>query len=312
VVVTQGVAEERKARPWLNALLFIATLTSLLYVGAGYALTDAGLLEVASPAQAIWFVIRHIHYGVPFALTLMSILLAHEFSHYFVSLRHGAPTSLPYFIPLPVSPFGTMGALIVQNSPMRDRRALVEIGAAGPIGGLVVAIPLLILGLTLSQVGEPPPGVEVAVQEGNSLLYLGLKYLVYGRILPSGGEDVWLNSVAFAAWAGLFVTMFNLLPIGQLDGGHVARGLLGERAKTLGHVIIGAVLIWGVWLLLQGNQGGQIWLTWGVLNLLLNREHPPLLNELTRLTPAHIVLGLVTFFLFIITFMPAPWQTITF
>jgi membrane-associated protease RseP (regulator of RpoE activity) len=247
--------------------------------------------------------------GIPFAATLLGILLAHELSHYFVGRRHGAPVSLPYFIPLP-NILGTMGAVIVQRAPMRSRKAVFDIGVAGPLGGLAVAIPLLIVGLMLSQVEPPPPGVEVVTQEGNSLLYIGLKYLIFGRILPSNGQDVWLHPVAFAAWAGLLVTMVNLIPVGQLDGGHVSYALLGRRAWWLGYVVIGGMFALGGWMLFRGNEGGGFWLLWGFLNLLLNRKHPPPLNDVTEIGGRRTALGLVMLLIFILTFMPSPLRTV--
>ncbi len=310
VIAVKGVLERKPGRIWLNVVLFLATLVSVLYIGAGYALQDAGMLENPDSAAVLLMPLTHLHWGLPFAGTLMGILLAHELSHYFVARRYGSPVSLPFFIPMPLSLMGTMGALIVQRAPMRDRKALFDIGVAGPLGGLIVAIPLLVLGLALSSVGPPPPGLDSALQEGNSLLYLGIKYLMFGRVLPSNGEDVWLHSVAFAAWAGLLVTMINLIPVGQLDGGHVSYALLGRRAWLLGYVAIGAMVTWGVWLLMSGNEAGGFWLTWGILNMLVNPRHPPPLNDATKLDWRRVAVGLLVLAIFILTFMPAPLREI--
>jgi membrane-associated protease RseP (regulator of RpoE activity) len=192
---------------------------------------------------------------------------------------------------------------------MRNRKALFDIGIAGPLGGLIVAIPLLILGLSLSDL-QPPPNIDVALQEGNSLLYLAIKYMVFGKILPSNGEDVWLHPVAFAAWAGLLVTMINLIPVGQLDGGHVTYALLGRRAQVIGLTLIGAMLAWGGWTLLSGNPAGGFWLTWGFLNMFLNPRHPPPLNDATKLDGRRIALGLAMLVLFVLLFMPLPLQQV--
>jgi membrane-associated protease RseP (regulator of RpoE activity) len=310
VVAVKGVLKRKPGRTWLNVVLFLATLVSVLYIGAGYALQDAGMLENPDSTAVLLMPLTHLHWGLPFGGTLMGILLAHELSHYFVARRYGSPVSLPFFIPMPLSLMGTMGAVIVQRAPMRDRKALFDIGVAGPLGGLIVAIPLLVLGLALSSVGPPPPGLDSALQEGNSLLYLGIKYLMFGRILPSNGEDVWLHSVAFAAWAGLLVTMINLLPVGQLDGGHVSYALLGRRAWTLGYVAIGAMMAWGGWLLVSGNEAGGFWLTWGILNMFLNPRHPPPLNDVTKLDWRRVAMGLLVLAIFILTFMPAPLREI--
>ncbi len=311
IIAVKGVIAPKPGRVWINGVLFLATLLSVLYIGAVTALGYAGKLDGLESAQDLRLVLTHLHWGIPFAVTLMAILLAHELSHYFVARRYGSPVSLPYFIPMPFSIIGTMGAVIVQRAPMRNRRALFDIGIAGPLGGLIVAIPLLILGLALSSVGLPPPGEEVIWQEGNSLLYLGLKYLVFGRILPSNGEDVWLHPVAFAAWAGLLVTMINLIPVGQLDGGHASYALLGRRrARILGYVLIVAMIAWGGWLTMNDNGAGGFWLTWSFLNMALNLRHPPPLDDVTRLDRKRVILGLLVLAIFILTFMPAPLQEI--
>lgn len=309
-VATKGVVERKPGRMWVNVVLFLATFAMVLYIGAGYGLGDAGLiLGDISPEEALMLPLRNLHRGIPFAATLMGILLAHELSHYFVAQRYGFPVSLPYFIPIP-NIFGTMGAVIVQRGWMRTRKAMFDIGIAGPLGGLIIAIPLLVLGLSLSEVGRPPAGLDTVLQEGNSLLYLGLKYLVFGKILPSNGEDVWLHSVAFAAWGGLWVTMMNLVPIGQLDGGHVSYALLGRRAWYLGYAVIAGMILWGGWLLMNGNQAGGLWVSWGFLNTFLNRRHPPPVNDATKLDWARVLVGLVMLVIFILLFMPAPLREV--
>ena len=313
LIAIKGRLERQPGGIWTNVALFFVTLLSVLYIGAMHGLSDAGIeIEETAGPEALFLPLRYIHLGLPFAGTLLGILLAHELSHYFVARRYGSPVSLPYFIPMPLPPMGTMGAVIVQRAPMRNRKAIFDIGVAGPLGGLIVAIPLLILGLSLSKVGPPPPDVEIALQEGNSLLYLLIKYLMFGKILPSNGEDVWLHSVAFAAWAGLLVTMINLIPIGQLDGGHISYALLGERARKLGYFVIVAMLLWGGWMLTHGNEAGGFWLTWGFLNMVLNQRHPPPLDDATRIDGRRLALGLLVLLIFIFTFIPAPLREVRF
>jgi len=313
VVAVKGAIGRKTGRVWVNVALFLVTLFSVLYIGAGYGMQDAGV-AVADPEslESLTLPLAYLWLGLPFAGTLLAILLAHELSHYFVARRYGSPVSLPYFIPMPFSLMGTMGAVIMQRAPMRNRKALFDIGVAGPLGGLIVAIPLLILGLALSSVGTPPPVADAGgvLQEGNSLLYLAIKYLMFGKILPSNGEDVWLHSVAFAAWAGLLVTMINLIPVGQLDGGHVSYALLGRRAQTLGYGVIAAMVAWGGWLLMNGNDAGGFWLTWGFLNMVLNPRHPPPLDDATRLDWKRIAMGLLVLVIFILLFMPAPLRQV--
>ncbi|MGD8626798.1 MAG: site-2 protease family protein, partial [Anaerolineae bacterium] len=206
----------------VHGLLFAATVLTTLYVGAG--------MSAARPADDLWWPLFNFWEGWPFALGLLSILLSHELGHYFVGRYNKMPVSLPYFIPLPVpeflgNVFGTMGAVIRMKAPVTNRRVMLDLGAAGPLIGLIVALPVLVIGLSLSQI-EPLPVDQAYSMEGNSLLYLLLKYAIFGRWLPSGGVDVFIHPVAFAGWAGLLVTSLNLIPAGQLDGGHVLYSLL--------------------------------------------------------------------------------------
>jgi membrane-associated protease RseP (regulator of RpoE activity) len=187
------------------------------------ALVHGGLF-VACCITTTWFG------GPAFGATLMTILLCHELGHYVVGRRRNVDVSLPYFIPLPPQiSLGTLGAVIRMKRPIHDRGALFDVGAAGPIAGLVVAVPLLVVGLMLSTVGPPSPEGSI---EGNSILYALLKYAVFGQWLPGSGVDVQLHPMGLAAWVGLLVTMINLMPIGQLDGGHVARAALGDRHEV--------------------------------------------------------------------------------
>ena len=311
VVAARGVEQGEPSNPLVNLALFLATLATVLFIGAGNALQYAEQFEGVQISYDLLTILSNLHRGIPFAAALLGILLAHELSHYVVARRYGSPVSLPYFIPMP-NLLGTMGAVITQKAPMRNRKALFDIGIAGPLGGLVVAIPLLFLGLSLSTVQAPPPGLDQALQEGNSLLYIGAKSLVFGEILPSNGRDVWIHPVAFAAWAGLLVTMINLIPVGQLDGGHISYALLGHAAWTLGYVFIAAMLAWGGFLLLRGNQAGGFWVLWGFMNIILNRKHPPPLDDVTALRGGRIAVGILMLVIFIVTFMPSPLRTISF
>lgn len=307
-----AVAEEKTGKPWVNAVLFVLTVLSVLFLGA---LRENVALEAitANPLR----ILR----GWPFAVSILGILTAHELSHYFIGRRYGSPTSLPYFVPLPLSILGTMGAVIVQRGPMRSRKALFDIGIAGPLGGLVIAVPLLIIGVALSYVGTPqqfmdlPPGEPVPVmQEGNSLLYLATKYVIHGRMLPDPqtGEDIWLSppspggSIAFAAWAGLLVTALNLFPIGQFDGGHIAYALWGRKAWTLARLFVGIIFVWGLLLTVIGNPAGMTWIVWGGLGMLMGPRHPPPLDDVTPLDRKRKILGWVMVGVFILIIIPVP------
>ncbi len=307
VLALKGVARGKPTRRWINYLLFAATVLTTMFAGLELSTT----VDLTDPR---WYLP-----GLLFAGSLMTILLSHELAHYFVAKRYGSPVSLPYFVPMPLSPFGTMGAVIVQQAPMRDRKALFDIGIAGPLAGLVVAVPLLIVGLVFSRVGRPSEFIDISQfdvvqQEGNSLLYLGAKYLVLGEVLPDEeGRDVWLSApaspggpVVFAAWVGLLVTALNLLPIGQLDGGHVAYALLGRRAWTLAYLVVGLLGALGVGLWMAGSPAYGTWLIWAGLGLVIGPRHPPPLNDVTRLGPRRVLLGLLALLVLIVTFVPLP------
>ena len=265
--------------------------------------------------------------GVQFAGTLMTILLCHEMGHYLVARRHRLDVSLPYFIPLP--PFislGTMGAVIRMRRPISDRNQLIDVGAAGPLAGLVAAIPLLVVGLSLSPVSAVT--AEGAVVEGNSLAYIALKFLVHGQYLPGAdGTDVQLHPVAFAAWVGLLITMINLIPIGQLDGGHIASAWLGPSHERLSGWLHRLLLVVGGavvgFLFLEGRAAGLDWpaaatraafaglpwLVWAVLLLVMRRMsggvyHPPV--EGAPLSPARRALAIGMVIVFVLLFTPIP------
>jgi Zn-dependent protease len=304
------VVEHTTPRVRLPVLLFAITIVTALIAGSIYNqnLDYIGALPEQEQILASFGASLHtltnttlLLKGLPFAFTLLSILLAHEMGHYVVGRLRGAPVSLPYFIPLPppLSFTGTMGAVIVQHEPMEDRRTILEIGLAGPFAGLLLAIPLLIYGLSTSTVGPPPAGGYT--QEGNSLLYAGLKWLVFGRFLPGGGVDVQLNDIAWGAWIGLLITMLNLLPVGQFDGGHAAYALLGDNAQYLAYGIVGLCIALGLTM-----PNGETWLIWSVLVFLVGLRHPPPLNDITRLGPWHIALAIAGLLTLVLLFMPAP------
>jgi len=284
VVFTHG-----RTRWIINLILFLLTIASTLFVGAGYGATTQ------AEALQIWR-------GWPFAASLLLILGAHEMGHYFAARRHDVPVTLPFFIPMPFSYFGTLGAFIQLRGPASNRRALFDVAVAGPLAGLVFALPLLLYGLATSDLGPIAPGQPF---EGNSILYLLAKLVVFGRVLPGNGVDVYLNQVAWAGWVGLFVTGLNLLPVGQLDGGHVAYSLLGERARRLfWPAILGLALII-VYSWLQGAPA-LTWGLWIVLLLAFGRYHARPLEDISGLDPRRRALGVLTLALFFLCFVPLP------
>jgi membrane-associated protease RseP (regulator of RpoE activity) len=294
-----GVVDKRTGKPWVNAVLFLVTLISVLIIGAWNEGAD-----LLNHPLTIWK-------GLPFAATLLGILTMHELSHYFVGIRYGSPLSLPYFIPLPfVSIFGTMGAVIVQKGPMRSRKALFDIGAAGPLGGLLLAIPLLVVGLLLSEV-KSLANLPAGYMEGNSILYFLIKLIIFGQPLPSGGMDVLLHPMAFAAWGGLLVTALNLFPIGQLDGGHIAYAMWGRKAWKIARLFLILALIWGGFLVVSGNPAGYTWIAWWALGSFMGAKHPAPLNDVTPLDRKRKQLGWLITVIFLIILVPIPLTVIT-
>ncbi len=276
--------DQAKPRIGLALALFGLTLISCLFVGAQMleGLTDVNL---------------NLLDGLPFAASLLVILASHELGHYFMARRLGSPTSLPYFIPMPFGPFGTFGAVITMSTPPRNRRHLLMIGAAGPLAGLAVAIPILLLGLSLSHVQPLPAGGYQ--MEGNSLLYALLKFLTFGRFLPTAVEDVFIHPIAFAGWAGLLVTGLNLIPAGQLDGGHIVYALLGPKgARIVTWVVLAALA--GLTFLWNG------WALWLVLVFIFSRLQDRPLDEITTLTEPQRALAAAMLIVFLLVFTPAP------
>jgi membrane-associated protease RseP (regulator of RpoE activity) len=295
--------------------LFFLTLLSMFWVGSQYAGADV----MRDGLPALWR-------GYTFALPLMAILLAHEFGHYFAARLHHVDTSLPYFIPMPFALIGTFGAIIRMREPASERNALFDIGAAGPLSGLIVALPVLWYGVASSPISALDPNLSYFV-EGRSLLYLAIIELTKGSI--PAGHDIMLTPTALAGWAGLLVTMMNLVPVGQLDGGHVAYALFGSRqtrysrrvrwllfavaasvgiVNTTRSLAAGAPWSEAAWQLLDGSH----WALWATVLTVMARlakgEHPPV--DAGRLTPARRGLAWLTLAIFLLLFMPT-WMSFT-
>jgi len=320
--------QESGGRLWLNILLYALTILATLYVGAGY---SDQIPTTLSDAETLLWPLIHLWLGWPFALSLMIILTGHELGHYFAGRHYHVPVSLPFFIPMPFPPLGTMGAFIVMKGRAINRRQMLTVGAAGPLAGFVLALPILLLGLSMSKIipMEPPAPGSGFFMEGNSLLYLLFKYLTFGQILPGTGDpataaaalgevaaalfgtfpfghgfDVSIHPVALAGWAGLLVTAFNLLPVGQLDGGHVLYSLVGQRAGRLTWPIIGLLLLMG-FVLWPG------WFLWAALIFFFGQSHPDPLDDVTRLDRPRQVIAVVVLLIFVLTFTPMPMQVFT-
>jgi membrane-associated protease RseP (regulator of RpoE activity) len=237
--------------------------------------------------------------GLPFAAALMTTLLAHEFGHFLQAVRYGVPASLPLFIPMPISPIGTMGAVIVMQPGRGDRRAIFDIAITGPLAGLVFALLFSVVGLQLSHI-ETVINKHGLLELGEPILFQVLGYLRFGSL--SNNQEVMIHPIAFAGWVGIFITALNLIPIGQLDGGHILYALLRKRAHIVAQMLLGAAVIavvaWRYW-------------AWSVMLLLLmmiGPNHPPTANDDVPLGRARTILGWLTLLFVIIGFTPTPFS----
>jgi len=242
--------------------------------------------------------------GIPFSFTLLLILLAHELGHYFMSRRHQVDATLPYFIPAP-PPFliGTFGAFIKMRSYVNDRRALLDIGAAGPLAGVILSIPAVIIGIRLSEVRmlENIPG---QLNVGSSVLFYFLTKISIGNIPDN--HDILLHPICFAGWIGLFVTSLNLLPIGQLDGGHIAYAVFGERQVKISKIVFFFLIFLG--LLSWFGLGWFGWFILAILSSIIGFRHPPVRDPSISLDRSRRLVGLITLVVFFLTFIPVPFK----
>jgi len=344
VILVSSAVKPKQSRVSVNIALFILTLMSVMFAGVMY--SYRGPLP-EDPLRQIWTLILNLWQGWPFAVSLLSILLAHEFGHYFAGRYHKTDVSLPYFIPFPASLLGTMGAFINMKERPRNKRILLDIGVAGPLAGLIIAIPVLIIGLNLSKpdtllntrytvhsgqaaicpdpviVGDSYTCPSDNLLEGNSVLYLGLKYIIKGELLPApaemngstvlywlrffftghplpiGGRDIMLDPVAMAGWAGILVTFLNLIPAGQLDGGHVLYALFGRKARKLLLFILIPMLALGfIW---------SGWWLWAGLIFFLGRAQAEPLDQITQLDTGRKILAGFMLFIFLLVLTPVPF-----
>jgi len=294
--------------PWWNGILFLATVWTTVHSGAEFAgWTGDGILG-------------RVLAGLSYSTAILAILLAHEMGHYLQARAWRVDSTLPFFLPMPTS-FGTLGAVIRLRSPIPSRDAVLDIGAGGPIAGALVAVPLYAWGLAHSEVravgeiavantgsvasiarallaGEALSWGGDALVFGDSLLTSAMQRLVVGPLAP--GFDVFVHPVALAAWLGLFVTTLNLIPLGQLDGGHVTYAWLGERgALRLSRLVSWALLAAGIFLSLN-------WLVWWLLTrLVIGLRHPPAIVE-EPITPGRRAVAMASILLFLLTFVPVP------
>jgi len=284
-LVTYGYpSKTRPVRLWVNIILLAATIMTTLFVGA----LHAGKNPVAHPLNLIS--------GIPFSLGMIMILGSHELAHFLTARRYGVDATPPYFLPVPHPMTGTMGAFIKIRSPVPTRSALVRVGVAGPLVGFLVAIPVSVIGLALSTVKPVPPNGQL-LRLGSPLIFEIISRIFHST--PAPGYDVVLHPLAFAGWLGMFVTALNLLPVGQLDGGHIAYAILGRHYRFFSIFIIAALLLMGFFWL--------GWPFWAFLTTALGLRHPPPLDNITPLTRTDVLLTVLALVVMLLSFTPAPF-----
>jgi len=299
-----------------SVILFVLTLGSTFLVGSNYipfrwiaslvssdardyeekAILTRALLTNKPPQSLESEQWDNVLSGLMYAIPLMTILFCHEMGHYLLSVRHRVPASFPYFIPLPLPPLGTMGAVILQGRGVATRRQMFDIAVAGPIAGLVVTIPVLILGIyTANYVSlTHSDGLEF----GEPLLSQWLIHWIHGPGLP--GQTLVMNGLRLAGWVGIFITAMNLLPVGQLDGGHILYTLIGRKAHAVAYLVIaGGVAM----MFIQQTYTFSLLF---ILLMLTGLRHPPTANDSEPLGKGRMILGWLTLSFLIIGFTPTP------
>jgi membrane-associated protease RseP (regulator of RpoE activity) len=285
-LVPAEVVEPRVAQPPQRG---IPPLPVILFLVTCYTTYRAGYMVSGSPALALWY-----------ALPLLGILLCHEFGHYLQALRYHVPASLPLFIPMPIGPIGTMGAVIAMRGHMGSRKALFDIGISGPLAGLGPALVCCVVGLAWSHVGEIPKGPTGGMQLGEPLLFQWLAHWYFGPLPET--QTVFLHPLAFAGWVGVFLTAINLFPISQLDGGHVMYALLREKAHFVAWGILTAAFLF------VALTGRYEWSLMLFLLVLIGPSHPPTANDNMPLGTFRTILGWLTLSFVIVGFTPTPFM----
>ncbi|MEZ6045290.1 MAG: site-2 protease family protein [Planctomycetaceae bacterium] len=299
--IPQPQSYEHPPRYILAAFLYVATCLSTFLAGAlhsGQILVEEG--KEWEPFVNDWGLLWE--WGLSYSLAVMGILTFHELGHYLQAKRYGVPASLPYFIPFPMlNPFGTMGAVIVQRTGWRDRKILFDIAVTGPLAGLVLTIPILYFGLKSSEYMPIQPelmGEPGFIRYGDPLIVKLMASWILGE--QPANSDILLTPLLFAAWVGLFVTALNLIPLGQLDGGHILYALIGRKAHRLALALVLFAVIWMVY-----NHRYEYTLML-ILVAWMGVKHPPTGDDRAHLGPFRVIIGWLTLAFLILGFTPTP------
>jgi membrane-associated protease RseP (regulator of RpoE activity) len=286
-----AVGRSKRVATWM----LLATVVSMVWVGmmAGGGPILPSLFFAAPEAVQIELIMS----GLTYAGALLLILGCHEMGHYLQARRYGVPASLPYFIPMPFSPFGTMGAVIIQGDHAGNRRTLFDIAVSGPLAGLAVALPLLYVALAETNsivVPKNQPGISY----GDPVILRWMFESIHGPLSP--GHDIELTPLLFAAWVGVFITSLNLIPVGQLDGGHILYALLRRRAYPVAMGCLGLAIGYMIY------QQNHTYALLVILLLMMGPFHPPTGDDEAPLGWPRILLGWLTLSFIIVGFTPNP------
>jgi membrane-associated protease RseP (regulator of RpoE activity) len=286
ILIAPAPAEKRRSRLWVNVVLFLATVGTVMLGGA----LMEGYDPLGDPPTAVLS-------GLPFACALLGILVTHEAAHFLVARAHGMRASLPYFIPMPLSTIGTFGAVIKMESPIRDRKALLDVGLAGPLAGLAVSLVVLVMGLRMSEVTTWLPQAPL-MPLGTGLLVDWITEAVLGPLADY--QVVVLHPIALAGWFGIFITFINLIPVSQLDGGHTGYAFFGPAHRFVAILVFVGMLVLGLF--------SQWWFLWAILVFALGGlRHPPPLNDITPLDGKRKALAIFSFVLLFLLGTPRPF-----
>jgi membrane-associated protease RseP (regulator of RpoE activity) len=236
--------------------------------------------------------------GMGYSVAIILILLGHELGHYFMSRKHGMRATLPFFLPFPLSPFGTLGAVIRMEGPLSSRKALFDTGVAGPLTSLILSIPAIAIGLKFSTLIPTSQIREGTLRLSDPFLFSFIQRLVLGEVPKN--VDVMLHPIGYAGWVGLFVTALNLFPVGQLDGGHIAYALFGRRSRV---IFLVAIVVMG-FITVFYNPG---WILMLILMILFGFRHPMPLDDHTPIDGKRKLIGLLMFLVFFLSFTPSPF-----
>jgi len=291
---------DRKKKAWLNIILFLATVCSTFLVGiilgANFLLSELSIEEIGiSQSVEIFQNPKIILLAIAYSATLMGILLAHELGHYLTCRHYKISATLPYFIPAPTI-IGTFGAFIRIKSPITEKKALFDIGIAGPLSGFFLSLPALIYGLSLSKLTSSIPDEETIIF-GDPLILQIIAKLIF-KDIPLESSII-LHPIAFAGWIGILVTSFNLFPVGQLDGGHIAYSIFGKRAFIVARIFFILFIIMGIFFWIG-------WFIWAFIIFIMGLKHPRIIDEKTPLSTKRKLLGILILIIFILSFIPAP------